>query len=120
MSIYSRAKDSANNALIKYGQAITLSHKSSGAYDPATGSATVTPANTAGVGAIFDYGNQSIDGTLIKQGDKQLILSAYGITTIGAGDTVTIGSITYVITHIKEINPAGTVVLYEANLRGAS
>ena len=126
MSVYDRPKASATRMLKKYGQTVTLTNKSAGAYDPATGAASVTTATQTTEGAVFEwglatirYGQGYIDQTLINVGDKQLFLSATELTTPPAlGDTVTIGSKVYtLVPPLKPLSPAGTVVLYECNIR---
>ena len=72
---------------------------------------------------MFDYGAKQIDGTLIKAGDKQLLLSAFktdgtALTAPVLGDTVSIGGVVFTLVEpLKEVNPAGTVVLFDVNLR---
>jgi hypothetical protein len=123
MEFYSKMQATANRLLKGKGQEITLTRQAAGAYDPATGTAAVTTTTQTAYGAMFEYGDKNIDGTLIKEGDKQLLLSAF--KTDGAalmapvlGDTVSIGGVTYTLVEpLKEVNPAGTVVMYEVNLR---
>lgn len=123
MDFYTRMQATANRLLKGKGQVITLTRQTSGAYDPATGAATVTTTTQNGYGAIFDYGNKNIDGTLIKQGDKQLLLSAVNaagtaLTAPALNDTVTIGGVVYTFVQpLKTIAPAGTTVLFDCNLR---
>jgi hypothetical protein len=60
-----------------------------------------------------------IDRTLIVAGDKQLYLSATGITMPSINDTVTdINSKVYTIKMIKALAPSGTDILYECNVCG--
>lgn len=123
MSIYTKLRATANKMLKNKGQTITLIKQTSGSYSVSTGSVTVTTANYYAYGAIFDYGNKSIDGTLIKSGDKQLLLSAYSTTTgtlltaPAVNDKVTVAGITYTITQIKTVAPGGTTVIYDCNIR---
>ena len=119
---YSRMQATANRLLKGKGQSIVITRQISGAYDPATGGATVTTTVQTGTGAVFDYGNKDIDGTLIRQGDKQLLLSAVNaagtlLTAPILDDTVTIGAIVYTIKQVKALSPAGTTVMFDVNLR---
>ena len=122
---YTRAKESADRMLRSKGQAVTITKRTAGAYDPATGGATVTTTTETGTGAVFEYGNKNIDGSLIKVGDKQLLLSAFraaggALTAPVVNDTVTLASGTvYTITQVKALSPGGMDVLYDCNLRGA-
>jgi hypothetical protein len=123
MSIYTKLRATANKMLEGKGQTITLLKQSAGSYSVSTGAVTVTPSTYYAYGAIFDYGNKSIDGTLIKSGDKQLLLSAYSTTTGTlltapvVNDKVTVAGITYTITQIKTVAPGGTTVIYDCNIR---
>ena len=124
MTFYTRLQATANRLLRGKGQSLTLTRITAGTYDPATGGMTgATTSTQSAYGAIFDYGAKQIDGTLIKAGDKQLLLSAFktdgaALTAPVLGDTVSIGGVTYTLVEpLKEVNPAGTVVMYEVNLR---
>ena len=124
MTFYARLQATANRLLKGKGQSITLTKITAGTYNPATGGFTGAGTSTqTAYGAIFDYGTKQIDGTLIKAGDKQLLLSAFktdgaALTAPVLGDTVSIGGVVYTLVEpLKEINPAGTTVMYECNLR---
>jgi hypothetical protein len=123
MNFYERIQATVNKMFKGKGQAITLTRQSAGTYDPATGTATVTTSTQTGWGAVFDYGTKQIDGTLIKAGDKQLLLSALNaagtaLTAPELNDTVTIGGVVYTLVQpLKTLSPAGTTVLFEVNLR---
>lgn len=123
MEFYAKMRATADRILRGKGQAITLTRQSSGTYSPSSGTATVTTTTTqSGYGAVFEYIDRNIDGTLIKAGDKQLLLSAVNsagtaLTSPVLNDTVTIGGTAYTITRIKPLSPAGTTCLFECNLR---
>lgn len=114
----------AQNLLKGKGQTITLTYQGSSSYNTATGGATIATSTASAYGAVFDYSARNIDGTIIKVDDKQLLLSALNtagtaITAPVVNDTVTINSVAYTITQVKTLSPAGTVVLYDCNIRGA-
>ena len=122
MSLYTEMQAVTDASLSQYGQLVTITHKTAGAYDPATGSSAISTITEVGRGAVFDYtrpkdGLSQADGTLILQGDKKLLLSPVGITAPKIDDAVIANGITFVIKNIKSINPAGTVVMYECNIR---
>lgn len=120
MSFYDDMKVTANDLLAEFGQTIVITTQTAGTYSPTTGTSTVTTATQTGRGAIFEYtnGSRDIDGTLIQQGDKKLLLSAVGITAPQMNDTLVANGKTWTIKGIKETNPAGSIVMYECNLRG--
>ena len=124
MTFYARLQATANRLLKGKGQSLTLTKVTAGTYNPATGGFTGAGTSTQmAYGAIFDYGTKQIDGTLIKAGDKQLLLSAFktdgaALTAPVLGDTVSIGGVTYTLVEpLKEVNPAGTVVMFDCNVR---
>jgi hypothetical protein len=102
--------------LTKYGQAVTITRQTTGAYDPATGSAAIVETTQTGVGALFDFETAEIDGTLIQQNDKKLLLNAI-VTAPLLNDKFTVNTIIYTVVNIKELNPAGTAVMFELALR---
>lgn len=122
-AFYKRLKTTADRLLKKKGQAIKVYHTTPGVYDPETGTIANYTTMQECTGAIFDYGTKQIDGTLIKVGDKQLLLSAFQpdgsvLPAPVLGDTVAVGGVTYTLVEpLKEVNPAGTVVLFDVNLR---
>ncbi len=125
MDFYSRLQSTANRLLKGKGQPVTITSQIVGVYDPATGSASVSTSIQTGWGAVFEYTNKNIDGTLILAGDKQLLLSA--INSAGAllaapqvNDTVTIGGQVSTIKQVKPLSPAGTALLFDCNIRGVS
>lgn len=125
MNFYDRLQATANRLLKGKGQTVTITSQTVGDYDPATGSAPVTASTQTGWGAVFEYTNKNIDGTLIIAGDKQLLLSAINsagilLATPQVNDTVTIGGQVSTIKQIKPLNPAGTALLFDCNIRGAS
>ena len=123
MTFYTRLQNTAQKLLKGKGQSLTLTKVTAGTYNPATGGMTGgTTSTQLAYGAVFEYGNKNIDGTLIKVGDKQLLLSAFktdgtALTAPVVNDTVTIGGIVYTVTQVKSLAPAGTIVLYDCNLR---
>ena len=103
--------------LTEYGQSVTRTSYSAGTYNPATGSTTPTTATTTRKGALFSFdgGTTQVRGTMIANGDKQLLLDAEGAVSIT--DHYTIGGTEYTVVSIDETNPAGTAVINELHLR---
>ena len=121
MGFYEKMQKTSNRLLISKGQAVVLKHTVVGEYVPGSG-VTTTVSTQYGTGAVTEWDSRQVDGTIIRQGDRRLLLSA--LNTAGAAltapaieDTATVGGVTYTITQVKQTNPAGTVVLYDLNLR---
>ena len=119
MGFYERMAAMTDRMLKDKGQAVTITRQTAGAYNTSTGAATVTTSTQTGHAVIIDHDSNNIDGTLIKAGDKKLLLSPAGISAPVINDTVTVGGVIYtVVEPLKTIAPAGAVVMYELNLRG--
>lgn len=119
MSIYDRPAATALRLLAKYGQQMTLTERSTGAYAPATGSAAVTEAGQTVTGAVFDYPARLIDGTRILTGDKEVFVAASGLTVTpkpGMKLTDAAGSVFEVI-KAEALSPAGTPVIHTLQIR---
>ena len=118
MNFYERMAATTNKILQSKGQEVTIAKQTVGDYSVATSSASVTETTQTGYGVLLDHGDDEIDGTLIKFGDKRLLLTAIDITAPTLGDKVTVDSIVYtIVPPLKTISPAGTTVLYDLNLR---
>jgi hypothetical protein len=123
---YSEIADVSDEILEEFGQIVTLTHANEGVYIPGTGYVPPDPAETTqtGTGAVVDWDSGHIDGTLILIGDKRLLLSPLNaagavLTAPALGDTVTdaAGVVYTLVAPLKTVSPAGTVVLYDVNLR---
>lgn len=122
---YERMQKTSNRLLNGKGQSITLTHVAPGVYDPATGgTSAATTTVQAGTGTVLDWEAKYVDGTLIKNGDKKLLLSplntAGGVLTAPVlGDKVTdaAGVVYTLVEPLGTLSPAGTPVLYDCNMR---
>jgi len=113
---YSKAAATATKLLAKFGRTVTHTIRTTGSYDPATGAVTITETTQSATAALFDYGTKDIDGTLIQMGDKRALIAP--LTTMPKpDDTLTVGTVVWTIKQVNELNPAGTTVMYEAQVR---
>lgn len=80
-------------------------------------SSSYTDTDVSGVLFDFFFGATNQTGTEIMKGDKRLYLAP--TVTISQSQTVSIlvDSIEYQVVGVCEINPAGTVVLYDLHMR---
>jgi hypothetical protein len=111
----------AKQTLSDFGQTVVLVIPTTGAYNPATSSSTVSEATEDRQAALFDFdrinfGQTLGDGTLIQAGDRRCLMDADGAvpTTFCF---VEVAGERYPILDIKMVNPAGTPVLYDMLLR---
>jgi len=119
MTFYSNMQGVALRLIDKFGQTITLRDTVPGEYDPVTGgSMAETIVDQPAQAILQDYALQQsgmtyAEGTVIKQGDKKILVAAQGLTPPTLTTTVIADGATWTIVNIKEINPAGTPLVYE-------
>ena len=109
-------------------QNVTLTKRTSGAYDPAMGITPVTETNQIVLGAIFDLDSspstlQNIQDGLIKVGDRRALLSV--TDTSGADVTVEPdyiitdkNSSKYTVIKSGLVDPGGESIVHDLILRG--
>jgi hypothetical protein len=119
---YAATAAEAAELLAEFGQSVTLTRNTPGAYNPETGAVSVSGATHTGMGCAFDYAQSDIDGTEIKRGDQRLYLSpkksdGSAMPTPQTGDTVTIGAAVYAVMASRPLAPGGIVVLHDVQLR---
>jgi hypothetical protein len=117
-AIYVRAQATALRLLTKFGQTVTLRSYTAGTYDPATGKATPTRADTSRHGAKLGFGeNQTtVRGNLIEVEDTRLLLDASAAAP-SVHDHFIIQGTEYKIVSIADTNLAGTPCIYDIHLR---
>lgn len=114
---YTGLSATATRLITEHGRDVTLRSYTIGTYDPATGANTATSSDATVKAALFDFrdGQTEVAGTLIQAGDKKCLMAA--TVTPELHDRVIVGAKDYGILSIKEVNPAGTVVVYQLHLR---
>lgn len=132
MGFYTEIRDSVAGPLIEgYGMALTLTRITEGAYDPDTGQNAASSTTTHSCNGLVDeYKENMIAASLVRQGDKRLLLSAKGLSVtpmIGDRFTFPDGSIWYIpegtgqlqttFQPIQTIAPAGIPVIYIIQVR---
>lgn len=126
MSFYDDLAATVLDTLTEFGQAVTRRAVTIGSYDPATGSAATTTADTTRRGAILDLGGsdtqpssggQFLRGSLIQVGDRRLLIDAEA--AINPQDRFIVGAVEYCIISVGVVAPAGTAVLYDLHVRAA-
>ncbi|TWC27709.1 MULTISPECIES: hypothetical protein [unclassified Pseudomonas] len=121
MAIYEEMAVMALEMITEFGQPVTIRKLEPGEYDPETGSAgpdTITDQTAQGI--LLDFTGQEFqNNSLIKQGDKKLKIAAQGLAWAPdlLNKVISQGRTWSIVPPLKEINPAGTVVLYELQLR---
>ena len=111
----------ALDLITEFGLRITLRTVTPGGYDPDTSETTPdTIDDQTGQGILIDYTGQEFQAnSLILQGDKKLKLAAKGLTSAPSllSKVIADGKTYSIVPPLKEINPAGTPLLYELQVR---
>ncbi|MDN8612795.1 hypothetical protein [Variovorax ginsengisoli] len=109
----------ADEILKEFGGPAVLSRVTPAAYDPTTGTTTGETTTTwPATGAKFDYEQNDIDGTKIRQGDQRVYLSTIGVVNPQTGDTLTIAGTAYNVVASRPLQPALVAVLFDVQVRG--
>ena len=121
MAFYEEMAVMALEMISEFGQPVTLIKTESGEYDPETGGES--PGETLeqiAQGIMLDFTGQEFQSnSLIKQGDKKLKIAAQGLEWAPdlLNKIVVQGRAWSIVPPLKEINPAGTPILYELQVR---
>jgi hypothetical protein len=118
---YARSQQTAERLIKRFGQTGAIRKTTAGSGDPwnpGAGTAADTPCTLA----ITNYSERDRDGTLIQQGDRKAIVApkhngALLSVVPENGDQLVVDGVPYQIVNIDRIAPAGTVVLYEIQIR---
>jgi hypothetical protein len=120
-AFYDRTAATALRLITQFGQPVTIRAITVGEYDPDTGSAppdTITEQTAQGI--LLDFTGQEFqNNSLIKQGDKKLKIAAQGLAWAPdlLNKVIVQGRTWSIVPPLKEINPAGTPILYELQVR---
>ncbi|EHJ8972248.1 hypothetical protein G6S35_004242 [Salmonella enterica] len=114
---YSRLKNRGTALIKKYGYSLSLVRPAKSGIDPATGDRLAGEESLLYrvTGIDQQYRQSEIDGTLIKTGDKKILLTAE--TVPEQGDYLTDGLSRWNIITITPVKPANDVLLYSLQVR---
>jgi hypothetical protein len=117
-AFYAGLRTTAQRMLGDKGRAMTLHKRTSGTYDPTTGTAAIVEVDHACLGAEFDYQALLINGTTIQYGDKRVLVAAQGLdATPDLSDDITSGTTRRHIVGVRSIGPGGVIVVWELQVR---
>ncbi|WP_330565805.1 hypothetical protein [Pseudomonas yamanorum] len=121
MTFYDEMAVMALDLITEFGQPVTISKTEPGEYDPETGGdAPGITVEQIAQGILLDFtGLEFQNNSLIRQGDKKLKVAAQGLDWVpGLLDKVVAQGRTWsIVPPLKEVNPAGTPILYELQVR---
>lgn len=121
MAFYDEMAVMALEMITEFGQPVTISKTEPGEYDPETGGES--PGITieqAAQGILLDFTGQEFqNNSLIRQGDKKLKIAAQGLEWVPdlLNKVIIQGRTWSIVPPFKELNPAGTPILYELQVR---
>lgn len=119
MAFYDEMAALALELIAEFGQPVTLRNIQAGEYDPDnTAGGDVIIEQTA-QGILLDFtGLEFQNDTLIVRGDKKLKVAALGMAWKPKPQIeADVQGKTWTVINFKEINPAGTPILYELQVR---
>ena len=112
---YVTARATAARLIANFGQAAAI-RRVTNTGDPY--SPTQTPADTAVTCVVTDYAHRERDGTSVQARDRKVYVSAEGLAiTPTPGDKFVLGAMVYDIVHVGPLEPGGTVILFELQVR---
>lgn len=118
-AFYDRMAATALRLIAQFGQPVTLRDTAPGEYDPITGIGT-PPVEVEQTGSCIlqDYslqesGAANLAGSDIRQNDKKILIAAKGLTPPTLSTQIIADGHNWTAVSIKEINPAGTPLVYE-------
>ncbi|CAI8733664.1 Phage protein [Pseudomonas sp. IT-P44] len=121
MAFYDEMALMALEMITEFGQPVIIRATTVGEYDPEAGTAPPdTVIDQTAQGMLIDFTGQEFqNNSLIKQGDKKLKIAAQGLAWVpGLLNKVIVQGRTWsIVPPLKEINPAGTPILYELQVR---
>jgi len=121
MSFYSDLIATVSSMMTEFGQTVTIQQNGPMVTQPNGVTAPSQPAPMVTKGVIFDYqfrayGNEVEKKNYIQSADKQLFIAPTEFTP-QVQDKVYVANNWWAIVNIKQVNPAGTPVLYELWLK---
>lgn len=116
MALSDRMLATSLRLLQQYGESISITRDSTGAYAPSTGTVTDNADTTyTGYGYPTTYRINERDNTLIQANDIRLILRSD--TTPLIGDIVLIRGVKYTTINVEKISVQGVNIIYKLQLR---
>jgi len=117
MALASSLQKTASKLVSKFGGAATIRRITVGAYDPATGTAAETTADTAVRGVLENVSLREVND-LIQAGDKRLLIAAADLANAPTpADRVIIAGRTLQVIEVRTIEQDNEPITYELMLR---
>ena len=111
---YTALQSSAGTLLQRFGRELTFTRTTDGAYEPNTGTTSPTTATFTKYGCVFDYTDAERGDQTIEEGDRRVLAEGHAYQV---GDKVSLDSEVYRIINVSNIQPAGTIVACNLQVR---
>jgi len=111
---YDRIRSTASQLLERFGEQLTFTRTTQGAYDPDTGQPSTSTSTFSRYCCVFDYSDAERAEQTIQEGDRRVLAEAGDYEV---GDKVTIDSETYRVVSVSESRPSATIVSVTLQVR---
>ena len=117
MALSTALRKAASKLMAKFGGVATIRRITIGAYDPATGTAAETTADSVVRGVLEDVIKREVND-LIQSGDKRLMVAAADLANAPTtADRVIIGGRSLQVIQVRTIEQDNIAITYELMLR---
>ena len=117
MALSTELRKAASKLMAKFGGVATIRRITIGAYDPATGTAAETTADSVVRGVLEDVTKREVND-LIQSGDKRLMVAAADLANAPTtADRVIIGGRSLQVIQVRTIEQDNIAITYELMLR---
>jgi len=114
---YTKTREKANSLIVKFGMPLIVRRAQTDSTTP-WNPEELSHTDYPGYGVVTEFNRREVDGTLVQTGDKKVLLSAEDLQIAPeTSDLVVVDGVEYKIVTINPLSPAGTVVLYELQIR---
>jgi hypothetical protein len=119
-NLYEELRDgTARPLFIEYGLKVVLKCPGEGIYEPLSGLVSeAVDTEYPGYGIVVEYSTKDVDGTIITQADKKLLLILDNTNiTPAVSHTIEISGSEYEVKNVSTLSPGGTDILHTIQVR---
>ena len=88
------------------------------AFDPASGESVPVTTDSDAFGLFTEFEERQFDGSVVRAGDKLLLIAAEGLNAAPTPDYKVIdGTEVWNVEHVSAVQPGPTAVLYKLRIR---
>lgn len=113
---YAQSARLAHDLIGYFGTSAVITRRIEGAYDAATGTATVSNRNFTATVCLMSMRDKR-DTDAVQHGERRVLVSPMASYEPLVGDQIKVGALKFQITDVEKLAPAGTTVLYDCEVR---